>query len=66
MNSLNDSREFFDLVTATSSELSHVPRQLSSVPSPRGMLIGVLAQQRDTRNSHLAYPETFLLPACTE
>ena len=36
--SLNDAREFYDLETVSSSWLSHVPSQLVSIPSPRGLI----------------------------
>ena len=35
---MNDSREVYDLETASSSGLCHVPSQPVIVPSPRGML----------------------------
>ena len=51
VNSLNDSRDFHDLQTASSSALSHVPGHLVIVPSPRGMLSRDSCLQPDTRNS---------------
>ena len=38
VNSLNDAREFYDLETASSSGLSHVPSQPMSIPSSTGMI----------------------------
>ena len=38
VNSLSDSREFFDPETVSSSGLSHVASQPTSIPSRRGML----------------------------
>ena len=51
VNSLNDAKEFYDLETASSSGLSHVPSQPVSIPSPRGMIGRNSCLQLDTRNS---------------
>ena len=51
VNALNDAKEFFDLEIASSSGLSHVPSQLTSIPSPRGMVSRNSCLQPDTRNS---------------
>ena len=37
VNSLSDAKSFFDPETANISRLSHVPSQLVSIPSPRGL-----------------------------
>ena len=50
VNSLNNSREFYDPETASSSGLSFVPRHPVSIPSPRGMLSRDSCLQPDTRN----------------
>ena len=51
VNSLNDSREFSDLETASSSGLFHVPSQLMSTLSPRRMISRDSCLQPDTRNA---------------
>ena len=51
VNFLNDSTEFFDLETASSSRLSHVAGQPMSIASRRGMLSRDFCLQLDTRNS---------------
>ena len=51
VNSLNGSRDFHDLETASSSGLSHVPSHPVIVPSCRGMLSRDSCLQLDTRNS---------------
>ena len=52
VNSLNDSREFCDLETASSSGLFHVLDHPVIVPSPRGMLCSDSCLPPDTRNLH--------------
>ena len=51
VNSLYDSRGFYDSETASSSGLSHVPSQPVSIPNPRGMIGRDPCLQPDTRNS---------------
>ena len=51
VNSWNDSQDFYDPETASSSGLSHVPSQPVSVPSPRGMVSRDSCLQPETRNS---------------
>ena len=51
VNSLNDSKEFCDLETASSSGLGHVHIQPISVPSARGLISRDSWLQPDTRNS---------------
>ena len=51
VNSLNDARDFFDPETASSSGLFHVPSQLWSIPSPRGMISRDSCLHPDIRNS---------------
>ena len=51
VNSSDDAKEFYDPETAFSSGLSHVPCQLMSIPSPRGMISRDSCLQLDTRNS---------------
>ena len=50
VNSLNDSREFFEPETESSSGLSHVASQ-PIIPGRRGMLSRDSCLQLDTRNS---------------
>ena len=66
VNSLNDFSEFYDLEPASSSGLSHVPSQLMSVPSPRGMLGRDSCLQPDTRNSFGISGNVFEKSICTE
>ena len=51
VNSLNESSEFYDLETASSFRLSHVPSHSNSIQSPHGMLSRDSGLQPDTRNS---------------
>ena len=49
--SLNDAREFYDPEAASSSGLSHVLSQPTSIPSPRGMMSRDACLPPKTRNS---------------
>ena len=51
MNSLAEAREFHDPVTASSSGASHLPSQLSIIPSSRGMLSRDSGLPLDTRHT---------------
>ena len=51
VNSSNGANEFYGPETVSSSELSKVPSQPISIPSPRGMLSRDSCLQPDTRNS---------------
>ena len=59
VNSLNDSRDFFDLQTASSSGLSRVPGQPFIIPSLRGMPCRDSCLQPDTRNSFGIWRKVF-------
>ena len=59
MNSLSDSRKFYDPETASSSGLSHVPCHPMSVPSPCGMLSPGSCLQ-PTHGTYMVHRETFL------
>ena len=48
---LHEEEEFYDLETASSSGMSHVPSQPSRIPSPRGMLCRYSGLPHHTRNS---------------
>ena len=60
VNSLNDSREFFDPETASRSGMSHVASERVSIPSRCGMLSRDSCLQLDTRNSFGASGHFFL------
>ena len=51
VNLLNDEQEFDDPETASSSGVSHVPRQPSRIPSPRGMISRDSCLPSNTRSS---------------
>ena len=51
VHALNEEKEFYDLETASSSGMSHVPSQPSRIPSPRGMLSRHSGLPHHTRNS---------------
>ena len=51
MNSSNNTREFYDPQSASSSGVSHVPSQPLSIPSSRGMISSDSFLPHDTRNS---------------
>ena len=50
VNSLNGAKEVCDPKTASSSGVSHVPRQPMSIPSPRGVTSRDSCLPLDTRN----------------
>ena len=54
VNALNAQKEFYDLETASSSGMSHVPLR---IPSPRGMLSRDSGLPHHTRNSMGTSPE---------
>ena len=51
MSSLNDPKDIHYLETASSSVLSHVPRQPMSIPHPRGLICRDSCLQLATRSS---------------
>ena len=66
VKSLNDSRDFHDLETASSSGLSHVPSLPYFVPSYFGKSCRYSCPQPDTRNSYGTPGNVFKNPSASD